>query len=398
LDLARRKTAAGFGTAANKGGPRMRALYRHWCMTTATASALAAVAMAAPVHAANFYDNKTITIMVGLAPGGTVDTLARQFAQTWQNYIPGKPTMVVKNMTGGGGMKATNYVYEAAPKDGTVLYYGTWIPVAQALHYPGFKAHYEKFNYIGGVGDTRVVYARTDTIPGGLKKPADIMKAKVVWLGGNAATGSAHLSGRIPLDVLGVPYKQIVGYRGGSDIFLAMESGEVQVTATSIGTFRTRSGSFIKSGKGIGLFYLVPVEADGTFERNKYIPEMPAFPDLYKEVHGKMPSGPTWEALNWFTNLIGTMEYIGLAPPGTPKQAVADLRTGFDKLSKDPEVNKKGMERNGVPYEWVPVPKGEKVIRTLADTDPKVLAEFQRLLDVGSKVDKVVAPKAKKKK
>jgi tripartite-type tricarboxylate transporter receptor subunit TctC len=365
-----------------------------------TLSALALIlgATAVPANAADYYEGKTIIIMVGLAPGGTVDTLARQFAQVWQNYIPGKPTMVVKNMTGGGGMKATNYVYEAAPKDGTVIYYGTWIPIAQALHYPGFKAQYEKFNYLGGVGDTRVVYARTDTIPGGLKKPSDIMKAKSVWLGGNAATGSAHLSGRIPLDVLGVHYKQIVGYRGGSDIFLAMESGEVQVTATSIGTFRTRSGPFIKSGKGMGLFYLVPVEADGTYERNKYIPEMPAFPDLYKEVHGKMPSGPTWDALNWFTGLIGTMEYIGLAPPGTPKQAIADLRAGFDRLSKDPAVNKKGMERNGVPYEWVDVKKGEHVIKTLSTTDSKVLAEFKRLLDMGAKADRVVKSKPKKKK
>jgi len=362
-----------------------------------SACALALTA-AVPATAANYYDNKTVTIYVGLAAGGTVDTLARQFAQYWEKYIPGKPNMVVKNLTGGGGMKATNFVYEAAPKDGTVIYYGTWIPIAQALHYPGFRAQYEKFNYLGGVADTRVVYGRTDAIPGGIKKPADIMKATNLWLGGNASTGSAHLSGRIPLDVLGVKYKQIVGYRGGSDIFLAMESGELQVTATSIGTFRTRSAEFIRSGKGMGFFYLVPVEPDGTFERNKFITEMPAFPDLYKEVHGKMPAGPTWDALNWFTQLIGTMQYIGLAPPGTPAQAVADLRTGFDKMTEDATLNKTGMERNGVPYEWVEVKKGERVIKSLANTDPKVLAEFKRLIDVGAKADKVVAPKAKKKK
>ena len=229
----------------------MSALQRQMRIPALMACALA-LAATAPASAANFYDGKTVTIYVGLAAGGTVDTLARQFATTWEKYVPGHPTMIVKNMTGGGGMKATNYVYEAAPKDGSVIYYGTWIPVAQALKTKGFKAQYEKFFYLGGVGDTRVVYARTDSIPGGLKKPADIMKATNVWLGGNAATGSAHLSGRIPLDVLGVKYKQIVGYRGGSDIFLAMQSGELQITATSVGTFRTRSGEFIRSGEGMG--------------------------------------------------------------------------------------------------------------------------------------------------
>jgi hypothetical protein len=74
------------------------------------------------------------------------------------------------------------------------------------------------------------------------------------------------------------------------------------------------------------------------------------------------------------------------------------LRAGFDRLSKDPAVNKKGMERNGVPYEWVDVKKGEHVIKTLSDTDPKVLAEFKRLLDMGAKADRVVKSKPKKGK
>lgn len=364
-----------------------------------TIAALLTAAAVLPAAAEEFYKGKTVTIMVGLAAGGTVDSLARQFAEVWGRYVPGRPTMVVKNMTGGGGMKATNYVYEAAPKDGTVVYYGTWIPIAQALKTPGFRAQYENFAYLGGVADTRVVYARTDAVPGGIKKPSDIAKVKQpLWIGGNAATGSAHLSGRIPLDVLGVPYKQIVGYRGGSDIFLAMQQGEVQVTATSIGTFRTRSGDFIKSGQGVGLFYLVPVEPDGSFERNAFITEMPAFPDLYKEIHGKLPAGPTWDALNWFVNLIGTMQYIGLAPPGMPAEAVAALRTGFDKMTKDEALNAAGMKRNGVPYEWVPVPRGERVIRTLKDTSPAVLAEFKRLLDAGAKADREVKAKAKKGK
>jgi tripartite-type tricarboxylate transporter receptor subunit TctC len=354
---------------------------------------------AAGAQAANFYDGKTVTILVGLSPGGTVDTFARQFSAAWAKYIPGKPTMIVKNMTGGGGMKATNFLYEAAAKDGLTILWGPWIPIAQALNYKGFKARYEKFEFLGGTPDTRVSYARTDSVPGGLKSPADIMKAKELIIGGNAATGMAHLSARLPLDVLGVNYKQIGGYRGGSRIFLALQQGEIQYTGTSIGTFRRRSGDYVQSGKALGLFYMVPVEADGSYERNPHISEMPAFPDLYKQVHGKMPSGEVWNALNWFINLIGTINYVGLAPPGSPAQAVADLRAGYAAASKDKTFIAQWIKRNGVPPEFIGVDKGSKVIASLANTDPKILATFKELLDKGTKsATKVKKQPTKKKK
>jgi hypothetical protein len=350
---------------------------------------ITALLAAAPAGAQDYYKDKTVSIMVGLAAGGTIDTFARQFAAYWSKHTPGNPTMIVKNMTGGGGMNATNFVYEAAAKDGLTLYFGTWFPLAQALKTPGFRSRYENFHFLGGIADTRISYSRTDVIPGGLKRPADIAKVKELWIGGNAATGGAHLQSRIPLDVLGINYKQIVGYRGGSDMLLALERNEIQYTGTSIGTFRTRNAEFIRSGTGMGLFYLVPVNADGTFKRNELITEAPAFPDLYREIHGKMPSGPEWEALNWFSTLLGTVNYIALAPPGTPAAAVADLRIGFDRLSKDPTLNADGQKRNGVPYEWVDVETGQRVM-TLLDADPKVVTTFQRLLDVGAKPDKTV--------
>jgi tripartite-type tricarboxylate transporter receptor subunit TctC len=344
---------------------------------------------AAPSAADDYYKDKTISIIVGLAAGGTIDSLARQFAATWASHTPGNPTMIVKNMTGGGGMNATNYVYEAAAKDGLTIYFGTWFPLAQVLKTPGFRSPYENFHFLGGIADTRISYSRTDVIPGGLKKPADIAKVKELWIGGNAATGGAHLQSRIPLDVLGINYKQIVGYRGGSDMLLALERNEIQYTGTSIATFRTRNAEFIRSGKGMGLFYLAPAKADGSFTRNALITEVPTFQDLYQEIHGKMPSGPAWEALNWFSTVLGTMNYIALAPPGTPAAAIADLRTGFERLSRDPTLNADGQKRNGVPYEWVDRETGEHVINTL-NADPGVVATFQRLLEAGAKPDKIV--------
>lgn len=348
------------------------------------AAALAGALLAAPAQATDYYDGRTITVLVGLAPGGTVDTFARQFGAAWRKHIPGRPKMIVRNMTGGGGMRATNYLYEAARKDGLTIMWGPWLPIAQALQYPGFKARYERFAFLGGTPDVRVSYARTDSVPGGLKTPTDIMKAKGLIVGGNAATDMAHLSARIPLDVLGVDYRQIVGYGGGSRIFLALQQGEVEYTGTSIGTFRRRSGDYVKSGRVMGLFYLVPVDADGSYLRNRHVTEMPAFPDFYRQVFGRMPSGPKWDALNWFTTLIGTLSYVGLAPPGTPKEAVAALRTGYEAASKDETFIRQWIASNAIPPEFVGAERGESVIASLAGTDPKILAAFRDLLDSGA--------------
>ena len=128
----------------------------------------------------------------------------------------------------------------------------------------------------------------------------------------------------------------VVGYRGGNDVFLAMQRGEIQVHSTSITTFRGRNAAFVKSGEGIGIAYLVPVDAGGGYETSKFITEMPAFPDLYKQVHGKMPSGDMWDALNWLTNQTGELTFVGLAPPATNAELVGILRKAYEAASNDP--------------------------------------------------------------
>ena len=282
--------------------------------------------LATSAQASEFYAGKRLTILVGLAAGGTVDTLARVFAVQLRKHIPGNPTIVVQNMPGAGGSAATNYLQEKAAPDGLTILYGPWDPLAQALGDQTLRARYEMFEYLGGTGDIRVNYARTDTVPGGIKAPRDIMKAENVIVGALNKTDISGLLPKLVLQVLGVKHRMVVGYRGGNDVFLAMQRGEVQFHSTSISTFRSRNAAFIKSGGGIGIAYLVPVDRNGGYEKSRYVTEMPAFPDLYKEVHGRMPSGPDWDALNWLTNQTGEMTYVGFAPRGTPPAALAALR------------------------------------------------------------------------
>jgi hypothetical protein len=343
------------------------------------AGLIAALGLSQPASAqpADYYAGKTLRVIVGLEAGGTVDTFARTFSGYLRKHIPGNPNVIVQNMPGAGGKTATNHVFERATPDGLSILYGPWDPLAQALGDQGLKARYEKFEYLGGTGDIRVVYARRDAVAGGIKTPADIVKAESLALG---ALNNTDISGLLPhlaLRVLGVKHKWIVGYRGGQDVFLAMQRNEIQVHSTSITTFRGRNAAFVKSGEGLGIAYLVPVDASGRYEASKFIDEMPAFPNLHKQVRGAMPSGDLWEALNWLTNQIGELTFVGLAPPATPSGPLAILRKAYEAASSDPDFIKESTRRYGLPYTYIGVERGRGVFASLAAVQPGVLTTLR---------------------
>lgn len=320
---------------------------------TRTLSAIAcctiAVILAPAAQASDFYAGKTLRVVIGLEQGGTADTFVRTFSAYLKRHIPGGPTIVVQNMPGAGGLVATNFLLERAAPDGLTIVYNPWDPLAQALGDPRLRARYENFEYLGGIGDTRVNYVRTDSVPDGVKAARDIVKAPNLMVGALSNTDISGLLAHLSLEVLGVRHKVITGYRGGADIYLALQRGEVQLHNTSISTFRTRSAAFVRSGQGIGINYFVPVDGSGRYERSRFITEMPAYPDLYREVHGSMPSGPVWNAMNWLTNQIGELTFVGLAPRGMPADAVSALRRGFEGAAGDPDFIRDSTARNGIP-------------------------------------------------
>jgi len=360
---------------------KSRLLPRVVGLTTFVIAAFGLPACAA-AQSSDFYAGKTIKVIVGLEAGGTVDTFLRGFSVFLRRHIPGNPTIIVQNMPGAGSYAALNFLAERAIPDGLTIVYNPFHPLGQAYGESGLRTRYENFEFLGGMGDTRINYVRTDAVPGGVKKPSDIIKADNLIVGANSV-GITDFSGvlaSLSLKVLGVKHRVIAGFRGGADIFLAMQRGEVQFHNTSIGTFRSRSGSFIKSGEGVGISYLVPVGTNGEFQKNKFITEMPAYPDLYKEVHGKLPSGPVWDAFNWFTNQTGEMTYVGIAPRGTPGAVVSALRHGFEQAANDSDFIKESIARNGIPYNYVSVEQGQAVIRALAEVSPQLLSTLRESL------------------
>jgi tripartite-type tricarboxylate transporter receptor subunit TctC len=330
----------------------------------------------------NFYAGKNLNIIVGLSAGGNSDLLIRNIARYLERHIPGNPTIVVQNLPGSGGLRATNQVYELSEPDGLTLYFGPFDPLAQALKLEEFRGRYEEFGFVGGVADVRISQIRRDVVPGGMQKPADIVKAtNPILVGDLNATSAAGILARMALDVMGVPNVFVSGYSGGSDVYAAILRNEVHMQNVSLSTWRTRSVDFVQGGQGMGLWYFVPVAADGSYRTNPNLTDVPAFPDVYKEVHGKMPEGPMWEALNWYTNQIGELTFVTLAPPKTPEDRLKILQDAFAAAMNDPEFVAEGTRANGVPHAYIDAATGQAIFNSLADVNPAVLETMVKVIE-----------------
>jgi tripartite-type tricarboxylate transporter receptor subunit TctC len=340
---------------------------------TAFVAAVMLLATRAQAQTPAPYPHKTVNILVGVAVGGTADTVVRMFAQHLRKHLPGAPTVIVQNMTGAGSNLVFNYFVEKGVPDGQTIVFSSYQALAQALGDTSLRARFENFEYLGGISDTRVTYGRTDMIPGGLKTPKDIMKAKDAIAGSFSNSDFEGTLSHLSLEVLGVSHRMISGYRGGSDIFLAMQRGEVQLHNTSIGTFRARSEAFVKEGQGMGLYYLAPQKKPGEYERNPLITDMPAFSDLYREIHGKWPEGEKWEALNWLTLQTGELAYAAFALHGTPPSVLSALRQAFATTAEDREFVADSIKINKIPYRFASVEKGQQIIKDLSAVSPEIL-------------------------
>ena len=311
-------------------------------------------------------------MIVGLEAGGTVDTFARTFSGYLRKHIPGNPTILVQNMPGAGGKTATNHVFERAAPDGLTMLYGPWDPLAQALGDQGLRARYEKFEFLGGTGDIRVLYARRDAVPGGIKTPADIVKAENVALG---ALNNTDISGLLPHLAL-----RVLGRQAQAGRRLSRRQRRVPGDAARRGQRALDQHHDLprpqRRVREIGRRHRHRLSgagrcATGATRPASSSPRCRRSPISTSRCAATMPSGAMWDALNWLTNQTGELTFVGLAPPATPAGPLAILRKAYDAASNDPEFIEESTKRYGMPYTYIDVERGRGVFRSLADVQPR---------------------------
>jgi tripartite-type tricarboxylate transporter receptor subunit TctC len=278
-----------------------------------------------------FFKGKTIQINIGFGSGGTYDYYGRLVARFLGRHIPGEPTAVAQSMPGSGSFRAANFLFSAAPKDGTVLGVITQTAaIEDALRSPGAQYKAAEFNWIGRM--TAILETHFTWKTSKAKTIADAQQHEIPVAG----TGSGSPSEGYPKLMnafAGTKFKIISGYPSSTAGMLAMERGEVDGGLTSWNTLKRTKQQWLRNND---INVLVQYGA----ERHVEMPKVPTILEIAKTAQGRA-------ALQFY---IGGAE-LGrslVAPPGVPSERVKVLRDAFTAMLKDPdflaEIEKSGQE------------------------------------------------------
>lgn len=319
----------------------------------------AAGTMASADSVADFYRGNTVEIYIGYSVGGGYDTYARALARHIGRHIPGNPTVVPQNMPGAGSLVMTNWLFEAAPRDGTV--FGTMArgaPFDPLFGNPDATFDPLAFNYIGSMNnEVSVCTAMART---GIETFEDL-KTTPLFIGGTGDTADTVQFPRIINAVFGTQMRIINGYPGGNDVVLAMERGELDGRCGwSVSSLNT---DWVESGE---LNILLQMSTG----KHPTLPDVPLVMDLTDDPEELSMLG-----------LVFARQTLGrpfLAPPGVPEERVEALRAAFMATLEDPEFLAEAAALN---IEIVGVGGAElqQLVTDLYQTDEDTVA---RLVDI----------------
>jgi tripartite-type tricarboxylate transporter receptor subunit TctC len=266
----------------------------------------------------DFYRGKTVTLIVGSAEGGSFDYFGRMSGPILKRLIPGNPTVIVQNMPGASFVRSTEYLYNVAPKDGTMLLIAQPYVVLNKLTNPQAKYKSEDFVWIGRVAPLSQVGFVMDT--SGVRSFKEVLQKEVV-IGAAGGTGPGMLVPTMLDRLLGAKLKIVRGYDSDSGLYIAVERREIQgLGSTSYSEVRNRG--WFASGKAFPIYTI-------GLKRIPDLPDVPTIPEL-------APEGPKRTILTLFTN-IPVIGYTIFGPPGMPEDRAEALRATFMTMMADPE-------------------------------------------------------------
>jgi tripartite-type tricarboxylate transporter receptor subunit TctC len=291
-----------------------------------------AVAHALPAQAqsvADFYRGKTINLYVGFGPGGGYDLYGRIVAEFLPRHLPGNPTIVVQNMPGAGSFVAARYMADVAPKDGTAL--GS---LAQTLAFdstinPSTRLAAAKFHYIGRATTNIDVGA---ALPAAGIKSFDDARQRQITVGASGGGGTTVMFPSALNAFAGAKFKIVRGYKGTTEIVLAMERREVDlVGAYGLPGIIARHPGWLDKGEATIIY-------QAALQRHRLIPNVPTMPELATSDEGRIVLRAIAS-----TAEIGRSIVIG---PDVPVERLAALRAAFRAMLEDPDFLAAAKQRN----------------------------------------------------
>jgi hypothetical protein len=321
-------------------------------------------ALAATGASAQFYKDKTITMIVNYPAGGPTDLEARMVAKHLPAHLPGNPTVIVKNIGGAGGIIGSNEVGQATPNGETMGFF-TLDVISQIIANPALKVPYSDFVFIAGVESPLVVYIRRDTSPG-LSTAADLMKTSGFKALSLNAENSNTLNMDLSFDLLGIKYEPIPAFRGLKEVETAVLQNTGQAANTSLsgwtGSVEPSMGNVV-----LPLWQLSPREKGG-YPRTKALPNLQTFEEFYASVHPDkpVPDRVEYKVLRTMSDPQLAMFRVALMPPNSSEKAVSSMRSAFAEMWKDQQFLADYSKMIGTEPIMVSARDGQNILAGLA--------------------------------
>lgn len=332
------------------------------------ALALTIAFYSAPLQAQDLA-NKTISLVVGFAPGGGTDAVARKIATFYPKYLPGNPNFVVRNIPGAGGVIAANYFVQQVKPDGlTILVGSSTTADPQFYRQPQAAFDPSQFSIIGGIGmgGSAMVISRE------AEKRLMDKSAPPAVIG---VTGGLPRSGMQAaawgIEFLGWNARWVLGYRGTNDLIYALERHEVAMTST---------GNMYHVERLLNSGQFKILTQTGSYTNEKFGPR-PEFGDaglITEMLKGKIKDDVATQAFTYWSTLTALDKWLAL-PPQTLVSQRDQYRVGFELLVKDSEFVEQSKSVSEA-FEPMSASDIEKLVFTLKNTRPEAITYISSML------------------
>jgi hypothetical protein len=312
-----------------------------------------------------FYSGKTIFVYVGRPPGSGADLAVRSFVRFWQEHIPGRPTMVVKNVPGGAGSRVWNLAWDKKNPNDLEIFFSPVSGIAVIVREQGLRADLSQMPLIGALTSPNMTFARTER----LTSAEDLPGVKGLKFGGQGPAHRFSVLGRLTLDIMGVDYISVTGFSGASDVFNAVRRKEVDIQTAPLNFYRfTVEPNVVKNGEVIPLWYNPIIDDTGEIIPLPAAGNIPSFIEYYESVKGEVPAGELFELYKWLLPNINGIVYAAFLPRGSTTAAAQILSDSFASVTQDEAYRAEERKMFGFNLPVVSSEQGAKILDDMANT------------------------------
>jgi tripartite-type tricarboxylate transporter receptor subunit TctC len=342
-------------------------------MRAGLASGLIALVLAHAANAradavADFYRGRSITLTIGYSAGGGYDAYGRVLARHLSKHIPGRPLVIVQNMPGAGSLRAANFLYNVAPKDGTAIgHFSRGMAMEPLIGTSATQFDARRFAWLGSGTDEVSICTTWHT--SAVKTWNDMLTIPFT-VGGEGSGSDPDIFSAVMRNAFGVKLKLVSGYPGSAEVALAIERGEVDGRCGwSWSSLKLLKPDWI-ANRQINIITQLAL---------KKSPELPDVPLIFDFA--------TTDRQRQILKLVLSRQSMArpfAAPPDLPADRKAALRTAFDRTLADPEfvaeARQRGLEVNPVSGAEI-----DRLVDELYRTAPDIIAEVRAIISEGAR-------------